>query len=55
MVRAKKHLGQHFLRDLDIAQRIVESLSPSQKKVVEIRPREQVFLPNIWLKETILI
>lgn len=26
-VRPKKHLGQHFLRDTEIAQRIVESLS----------------------------
>ncbi|MCU4162404.1 16S rRNA (adenine(1518)-N(6)/adenine(1519)-N(6))-dimethyltransferase RsmA [Carboxylicivirga caseinilyticus] len=38
MVRAKKHLGQHFLRDLDIAQRIVDSLSASQKRVLELGP-----------------
>ncbi len=39
-VRAKKHLGQHFLRDLNIAQRIVESLTSHQgyKKVLEIGP-----------------
>jgi 16S rRNA (adenine1518-N6/adenine1519-N6)-dimethyltransferase len=38
MVRAKKHLGQHFLRDLDIAQRIVDNLSESQKNVMELGP-----------------
>ena len=27
MVRAKKHLGQHFLRDLGIAQQIVEAIT----------------------------
>ncbi len=38
-VRAKKHLGQHFLRDKEIARRIAESLevtSPTQ--VLEIGP-----------------
>jgi 16S rRNA (adenine1518-N6/adenine1519-N6)-dimethyltransferase len=38
MVRAKKHLGQHFLTDLDIAQRIVDSLSDNCNKVMEIGP-----------------
>lgn len=38
MVRAKKHLGQHFLTDLDIAQRIVDSLSSNCKRVMEIGP-----------------
>jgi 16S rRNA (adenine1518-N6/adenine1519-N6)-dimethyltransferase len=39
-VRAKKHLGQHFLRDMDIAHRIVESLTmhKSYKTVLEIGP-----------------
>jgi 16S rRNA (adenine1518-N6/adenine1519-N6)-dimethyltransferase len=39
-VKAKKHLGQHFLTDLDIAKRIVESLSLTEKykKVVEVGP-----------------
>jgi 16S rRNA (adenine1518-N6/adenine1519-N6)-dimethyltransferase len=36
-VRAKKHLGQHFLNDLSIAQRIVESLT-TQNPVLEIGP-----------------
>jgi 16S rRNA (adenine1518-N6/adenine1519-N6)-dimethyltransferase len=38
MVKAKKHLGQHFLTDLEIAQRIVDSLSLEQNKVMEIGP-----------------
>lgn len=39
-VKAKKHLGQHFLTDLTIAQKIVESLSStgSYQKVVEVGP-----------------
>ena len=38
MVKAKKHLGQHFLTDLSIAQGIVESLSLDYNKVMEIGP-----------------
>jgi len=38
-VRAKKNLGQHFLKDKDIAQKIVNSLqTPDVKKVLEIGP-----------------
>ncbi len=37
-VRAKKSLGQHFLTDLHIARRIVDSLSEDTKNVVEIGP-----------------
>ncbi|TJZ60715.1 16S rRNA (adenine(1518)-N(6)/adenine(1519)-N(6))-dimethyltransferase RsmA [Sphingobacterium olei] len=39
-VRAKKHLGQHFLNDKNAAQRIVEALSPSLgfKHVLEVGP-----------------
>ncbi len=39
-VRAKKNLGQHFLNDLDAAQRIVDGLQPQgeYKKVLEIGP-----------------
>lgn len=39
IVRAKKNLGQHFLKDKDIALRIVESLqSDKVNKVLEIGP-----------------
>jgi 16S rRNA (adenine1518-N6/adenine1519-N6)-dimethyltransferase len=39
-VRAKKHLGQHFLKDLNIAQRIVDGLSShgNYDQVLEIGP-----------------
>ena len=37
-VRAKKFLGQHFLTDENIARRIVDSLSPSARRVLEIGP-----------------
>lgn len=37
-VRAKKFLGQHFLTDEGIARRIVDSLSPQARQVLEIGP-----------------
>ncbi len=38
-VRAKKHLGQHFLNDLSIAQKIADSLQQqAYKQVLEIGP-----------------
>lgn len=39
-VRPKKHLGQHFLKDLSIAKRIAESFTGHQdvKRVLEIGP-----------------
>lgn len=38
-VRAKKHLGQHFLKDKNIAQRIVDSLTwEDYNQVLEIGP-----------------
>jgi 16S rRNA (adenine1518-N6/adenine1519-N6)-dimethyltransferase len=41
LVRAKKHLGQHFLTDKNIAVKIVESLRPAAggfKQVLEVGP-----------------
>ena len=39
-VKAKKHLGQHFLTDLSIAKNIVDALTETSKykKVVEVGP-----------------
>ncbi len=37
-VRAKKHLGQHFLVDENIAQKIVNSLTNVEKPLIEIGP-----------------
>ncbi|MFA8449101.1 MAG: 16S rRNA (adenine(1518)-N(6)/adenine(1519)-N(6))-dimethyltransferase RsmA [Bacteroidales bacterium] len=36
MVKPKKHLGQHFLTDLSIAQRIVDALSEEQPDIIEV-------------------
>ncbi len=40
LVRAKKHLGQHFLTDKNIAAKIVDSLRPAgkYKQVLEVGP-----------------
>ncbi|MDR0982785.1 MAG: 16S rRNA (adenine(1518)-N(6)/adenine(1519)-N(6))-dimethyltransferase RsmA [Culturomica sp.] len=38
IVRPKKNLGQHFLRDLNIARKITESLLPLTSNVLEIGP-----------------
>jgi len=37
-VRAKKHLGQHFLKDENIAAKIAGSLSSDTKQVLEVGP-----------------
>jgi len=37
-VRAKKHLGQHFLKDENIAAKIASSLSAEAKQVLEVGP-----------------
>ena len=38
-VRAKKHLGQHFLKDEEVAQRIADTLTLNRyKNVLEIGP-----------------
>ena len=38
MVYPKKHLGQHFLNDMNIARKIVDSLSAGTNNVLEIGP-----------------
>ncbi|MBC8485491.1 MAG: 16S rRNA (adenine(1518)-N(6)/adenine(1519)-N(6))-dimethyltransferase RsmA [Bacteroidetes bacterium] len=38
MVFPKKHLGQHFLKDANIARKIVSSFSPETENVLEIGP-----------------
>jgi len=37
-VRPKKHLGQHFLRDQNIAEKIVRQISPDTENILEIGP-----------------
>src|SRR5690348_112005 len=41
MVRPKKYLGQHFLKDASVASEIVSFLSPS-KNVLEIGPGQGI-------------
>ncbi|MGE5424750.1 MAG: 16S rRNA (adenine(1518)-N(6)/adenine(1519)-N(6))-dimethyltransferase RsmA [Syntrophothermus sp.] len=36
MVRPKKHLGQHFLKDENIARKIIDCLPPETTRVVEV-------------------
>ena len=50
-VKPKKALGQHFLNDTGVAERIVESLSPSQN-VLEIGPGTGI-LTKILIKKKI--
>lgn len=51
-VLPKKHLGQHFLKDLNISEKIAESLSPEHRKtVLEIGPGTGV-LTDFLLKST---
>ena len=38
LVKAKKHLGQHFLKDENIAFRIADSLTPGTQQVLEVGP-----------------
>jgi len=38
MIRPKKHLGQHFLHDENIARKIVESLPDDEVNILEIGP-----------------
>ena len=51
-VKPKKALGQHFLNDIGVAERIVESLSPSQN-VLEIGPGTGI-LTKILIKKKII-
>ncbi len=38
MIRPKKKYGQHFLRDDNIAWKIIAALSPAQENIIEIGP-----------------
>ena len=50
-VKAKKFLGQHFLTDEKIAERIVESLSTEANHVLEIGPGMGVLTKYLIIKE----
>jgi len=52
MVKPKKYLGQHFLKDLNIAQKIVNSLdADSVDHVIEIGPGTGVLTQYLLLRE----
>lgn len=51
-VRAKKHLGQHFLNDENIAEKIVESLSASGfENIIEVGPGTGVLTKYLLSKK----
>jgi len=50
-IKAKKHLGQHFLHDLNIAQKIVKSLPETEEAVIEIGPGTGVLTQYLIDKE----
>ena len=53
LVKAKKHLGQHFLKDLNIAQKIADTLSlANYKKVLEIGAGMGVLTQFLLKKDT---
>ena len=54
-VRPKKHLGQHFLKGENIAEKIVSSLSGKTKNVLEIGPGMGVLTKYLLKDESILL
>src|SRR5574343_824786 len=54
-VRAKKHLGQHFLTDKRIAEKIVAGLAPSEQKkfVLEVGPGLGILKDFLVLNENL--
>jgi len=51
-VKAKKHLGQHFLTDLNIAQKIVNALPQDDLTILEIGPGTGVLTQYMIEKES---
>jgi 16S rRNA (adenine1518-N6/adenine1519-N6)-dimethyltransferase len=55
-VQAKKYLGQHFLKDANIARKIADSLLPETREVLEVGPgtgsltRHLLEIPRLSLK-----
>jgi 16S rRNA (adenine1518-N6/adenine1519-N6)-dimethyltransferase len=52
VVRAKKNLGQHFLTDLSVAERIVSSLTSNSSFVLEVGPGMGVLTQFLFQSET---
>jgi len=51
MVRAKKHLGQHFLKDASIAERIAQSVDGETGNVLEIGPGTGILTKPLIIRE----
>jgi len=51
IVKPKKHLGQHFLKDENIARKIVDSLGESVRNVLEVGPGMGVLTKHLLAKE----
>ncbi|TRX61782.1 16S rRNA (adenine(1518)-N(6)/adenine(1519)-N(6))-dimethyltransferase RsmA [Fulvivirga sp. M361] len=51
MVQAKKHLGQHFLRDHQIAREIVQALDLDENDVLEIGPGTGILSDHLLKRE----
>jgi 16S rRNA (adenine1518-N6/adenine1519-N6)-dimethyltransferase len=52
-VRAKKHLGQHFLRDAEKAKYIVSFLNPDSKNILEIGPGRGILTRFLFQKDNL--
>lgn len=55
IVRAKKNLGQHFLKDQNIARKITDSLLPTTREVLEIGPGMGVLTRYLLQKENLSV
>lgn len=53
VVKAKKHLGQHFLADQNIARKIVGSLSPENTNVLEVGPGMGILTQYLFENHTL--
>lgn len=53
LVKPKKYLGQHFLKDESIARRIAEEVSDTSKNVLEIGPGMGVLTKYLLKRESI--
>ncbi|MGZ3865676.1 MAG: 16S rRNA (adenine(1518)-N(6)/adenine(1519)-N(6))-dimethyltransferase RsmA [Bacteroidia bacterium] len=53
-VRAKKHLGQHFLKDEEAAKRIVDALPSSSTNILEVGPGTGVLTKHLIDREHFL-
>lgn len=52
IVKAKKSLGQHFLKDQNIARKITDSLLPVTREVLEIGPGMGVLTRHLLTNPT---